>query len=200
MLFVARELIRRGLPVTHIAPNFGVEKGFDYRLADGFAGLKARVERIQRIAEESGYLLDFHSADDLSGEARRAIRSATEGKLHWKISPMLHFIFAEVIRDYYPEIFLQWWNDAFDYARVEAKNGSRLAAKCLSEHESLEKRAPSPSHEVFRQFFFAFPGRRDASGRFIHREMFYTLSEEFYREYQKRVTSHLCELANDLFK
>jgi hypothetical protein len=113
---------------------------------------------------------------------------------------MLHFIFAEAIRDYYPDIFLQWWNDAFDYARVEAEQGSPLAAQCLSEFQSLEKPFPSPSHEVFRQFFFAFPGRRDASGRFMHREMLYTLSNGFYSEYHKRVASHLCELAEDLLE
>ncbi|MGA2974430.1 MAG: tagaturonate epimerase family protein [Spirochaetia bacterium] len=199
VVFVARELARRGLPVTHIAPNFGVEKGFDYRLADGFPGLQARVESLYHIAEETGSLLDIHSADDLSRGARRAIRRATKGKLHYKISPHLHFIFAEAVRDYYPDIFLRWWTDAFDYARVEAENGSPLAAQCLSEYASLEKPSPSPSHEVFRQYFFAFPGRRDASGRFINREMFYTLAEGFYREYHTRVESHLCELAEDLF-
>jgi hypothetical protein len=199
VIFVARELTRRGLPVTHIAPNFGIEKGFDYRLADGFPGLQARVEPIQHIAEEMGYMLDFHSADDLSKNARRVIGSATGGRLHYKISPMLHFIFAEVIRDYYPDIFLRWWNDAFNYARVEAEKDSPLAAKCLSEYESLENPSPSASHEVFRQFFFAFPGRRDASGRFMNREMFYTLADGFYDEYHKRVASHLCELADDLF-
>jgi hypothetical protein len=199
VIFVARELTRRGLPVTHIAPNFGIEKGFDYRLADGFPGLQARVESIHHIAVEMGFLLDIHSADDLSKSARRALRRATGGKLHYKISPMLHFIFAEVIRDYYPDIFLRWWNDTFDYARVEAEQGSPLAAKCLSEYESLEKPSPSPMHEVFRQFFFAFPGRRDASGRFVNREMFYTLADGFYGEYHKRVASHLCELADDLF-
>jgi hypothetical protein len=199
VIFVARELTRRGLPVTHIAPNFGVEKGFDYRLADGFLGLQARVELIHPIAEEMGYLLDFHSADDLSKDARYAIRGATGGRLHYKISPVLHFIFAETIRDFYPNIFLQWWNDAFDYARAEAERGSPLAANCLSEFESLDKPFPSPSHEVFREFFFAFPGRRDGSGRFINRETFYTLSDRFYTEYCKRVTAHLCELAEDLF-
>ncbi|MGO9307898.1 MAG: tagaturonate epimerase family protein [Spirochaetia bacterium] len=199
VIFVARELNRRGLPVTHIAPNFGVEKGFDYRLPDGFAGLQARVEPIHHIAEETGYLLDFHSADDLSTRARRAIRDATGGRLHYKISPMLHFIFAEAIRDHYPDIFLRWWNDAFDYARVEAEKGSPLAAACLSAYASLAKPSPAPGHEVFRQFFFAYPGRRDASGRFVNREMFYTLSDGFYREYNARVASHLCELADDLF-
>jgi len=199
VIYVARELTRRGLPATHIAPNFGIEKGFDYRLADGFPGLQARVKPIHHIAEEMGCLLDFHSADDLSKNARRAIGRATGGRLHYKISPMLHFIFAEVIRDHYPDIFLRWWNDAFDYARAEADKGSPLAANCLSEYESLEKPSPAPSHEVFRQFFFAFPGRRDASGRFMNREMFYTLDNGFYQEYTKRVASHLCELADDLF-
>ena len=51
VVFVVRELARRGLPATHIAPNFGIEKGFDYRIADGLPGLRARVEAIFRIAE-----------------------------------------------------------------------------------------------------------------------------------------------------
>ena len=142
VIFVARELTRRGLPVTHIAPNFGIEKGFDYRLADGLPGLQARMEHIHHIAEEMGYMLDIHSADDLSEDSRRVIRRATGGRLHYKISPMLHFIFAEVIRDYYPDIFLRWWNDAFDYARGRGGEGLTACRPCLSEYESLENPVP----------------------------------------------------------
>jgi hypothetical protein len=199
VVFVTRELVRRGLPVTHLAPNFGIEKGFDYRLADGLAGFQARVESIHRIAEETGFLLDFHSADDLSGETRRVIGRATGRRMHFKISPVLHFLLAETVRDHAPELFLAWWNDALSYARAEAENGSVVAAGCLSAYQSSPDPSPSPAHEVFRQFFFAFPGRRDAAGRFVNREAFYALSAGTCTDYQERVAAHLCTLADDLF-
>ena len=199
-LFVAREIKRRGLPVTHLAPNFGVEKGFDYRLADGIAGLEKRVAAQYRIAEEMGYLLDIHSADDLSSATRRAIGRATEGRVHFKISPSLHMLFAETVRDSAPEVFALWWNDAVEYARAEAGRGSRFAADCLAAWESGPgDRSPSPSQEVFRHFFFAYPGRRDPDGRFINRQMLYELPAQLYRLYQERASALLCALSDDLF-
>ena len=194
--FVAREIRRRGLPVTHIAPNFGIEKGFDYRLTDGHAGVEARVGSHFRIAEKSGFLLDVHSADDLSGPTRRAIRRATGGRMHFKISPMLHFIFAETIADRHPELFRRWWDDARAYAAEEAQRGSAFAAACL---DATPEGEPSPRQEVFRHFFFAYPGRRDPSGRFINREALYTLPAETCADYQERIAAHLGMLAEDLF-
>jgi hypothetical protein len=197
--FVVRETRRRGLPVTHIAPNFGVEKSFDYRLADGLAALEARVATSHRIAEEAGLLVDIHSADDLTAPTRRVIGKATGGKVHYKVSPMLHFILAETVRDFRPDLFQRWWTDALQYARREAKQGSVVAAECCAAWDALANSAPAPSHEVFRQFFFAFPGRRDAEGHFVNRETFYTLSPELYSAYQDRVAAHLCSIAEDLF-
>ncbi len=132
LLFVAREVTRRGLPVTHLAPNFGVEKGFDYRLADGLGGLEKRVTAHQRIASELGFVLDVHSADDLSAATCKAIGRATGGKVHYKISPSLHLLFAQTVHDRAPEAFGPWWDDAVSYAREEARNGSRFAADCLA--------------------------------------------------------------------
>ena len=43
LIFVLLEAQRRGIPLTHVAPNFGVEKGTDYRGADGLAGFEARA-------------------------------------------------------------------------------------------------------------------------------------------------------------
>lgn len=200
VIFVAREIARRGLPVTHLAPNFGVEKGCDYRLADGLPGLGKRVSSLFRIAEELGFMLDVHSADDLSSATRRAIGRATGGSLHFKISPFLHFLFSETVKERSPEIFLRWWDDALDYARTEAEKGSPIARESLSDLQSSDDPSPSPGHEVFRQFFFAFLGRRDAAGHFVNREMFYGLSDELAAAYQRRVEAHLCQLAEELFE
>jgi hypothetical protein len=199
VIFVARELARRGLPVTHIAPNFGVEKGQDYRLADGYAGLQARIGPIFDIAEQSGLMLDFHSADDLTEPARRAIRAATGGRMHYKISPSLHAIFARTVFDHEPDLFLGWWKDALSYAETEAAGGSAVAARCLKALAAEPDRSPSPSHEVFREFFFAYPGRRDASGRFANRERMYSLPQSLYDDYRRRVDANLRMLAGDLF-
>ena len=130
LLFLLREIERRGLPVTHLAPNYGAEKGWDYRGTDGLGALGHRVATLQAIAGEFGVMLDFHSADDLSAPVRAVLQRATGGWLHYKISPMLQLLFAEVLQEHYPELFRRWWEDALGYARREAQAGSDFAAEC----------------------------------------------------------------------
>ena len=86
-----------------------------------------------------------------------------------------------------------------DYARAEAASGSRFASECISAWERSADRVPSVTHEVFRHFFFAWPGRRGEDGRFLHREMLYELPEELYRVYQSRAADLLCTIADDLY-
>lgn len=199
IVFVLREIQRRGLPVTHIAPNFGVEKGWDYRGADGLAGLEQRVGTMFEMAESFGVLLDFHSADDLTSATRQVFRRATGGRLHYKISPMLQLLFAEVLQAYHPDLFQRWWNDALAYARREAEAGSDFARDCLQAYAASEDQSPNRHHLVFHHFSFAFVGRRDANGHFLHRDEFYSLSPEFYRAYQQRVAEYIGHLADELF-
>lgn len=198
MVFVLREIQRRGLPVTHIAPNFGVEKGWDYRGVDGLAGLEQRVRTIFQIAEAFGVMVDFHSADDLTTATRRVFRQATGGKLHYKISPMLQLLFAEVLQVYHPDLFRRWWDDAMAYARREAETGSIFARECLQAYDTSEDQSPHRRHPVFHHYSFAFVGRRAASGQFLQREEFYSLSPEFYRAYRQRVTEYVGHLADEL--
>ncbi len=198
MVFVLREIQRRGLPVTHLAPNFGVEKGWDYRGPDGLAGLEQRVRTIFEIAEAFEVLVDFHSADDLTAPTRRVFRNATGGRLHYKISPSLQLLFAEVLQIYHPDLFRRWWDDALAYARREAEAGSVFARECLLAKAAGAEQHPHPNHPVFHHYSFAFVGRRDATGRFLHRAEFYSLSPEFYRAYQQRVAEFVGSLAEEL--
>jgi hypothetical protein len=199
LFFVLSEMQRRHLPVTHVAPNFGVEKGTDYRCSDGLAGLEKRVRSLLGIADDFGVMLDFHSGDDLSSATRRVIGRAGQGRFHFKISPVLQLLFAQVLSDFHPELFLRWWDDALAYARREAEAGSTFAAECVREYEADNKQTPSPRQSVFHHYSFAFVGRRNAQGQFLHREEFYNLSPAFYHEYQTRVARYLCGLAEDLF-
>ena len=186
------------MPVTHLAPNFGVEKSVDYRIADGLAGLEARVRQQHRIAESFGVMLDFHSGDDLSATTRRVIGRATDGRNHFKISPMPQILFAETLRDLEPELFRRWWDETMAYARREAAGGSAFAAECVREFEAVATQ-PSPSDIIFHNFGFAFVGQRDAAGQYVNREALYSLPQRLYDEYRKRITSYLCGLAQDLF-
>lgn len=199
VLFLLREVQRRGLAVSHIAPNFGVEKGWDYRCPDGLEGLERRVRSQFAIAEEFGVLLDIHSGDDLTEAPRRVFQRATGGRNHFKVSPMLQILYARVLQAYHPDLFLRWWEDALAYAQREAEAGSPFALECLRAYESSENRAPSPNHMVFHHYSFAFVGRRDAHGGFLHRHEFYTLSPAFYQAYTDTIASYLCTLAEELF-
>ncbi|MHC4584472.1 MAG: tagaturonate epimerase family protein [Planctomycetota bacterium] len=199
LMFLMLELKRRGVPITHIAPNFGVEKGSDYRGQDGLVALEKRIRGLYEIACEFGIMLDCHSGDDLKPATRRAIGRAAQGNIHFKISPFSQVIFAETMKDVKPERFRFWWDDTFDYARREAAAGSDFAAQCLDRYEAGDNRERSPDHAVFHYYSFATVGKRNQKGQFIHREKFYNLSTDFYREYQNRICSYLCEAAADVF-
>jgi hypothetical protein len=198
LLFIILELKRRRIPITHIAPNFGVEKGVDYRCPDGIEGLKNRIRDMSHIALEYELLLDCHSGDDLSQTTRRTIGRASNGNIHFKISPSLQIIFAEVLQNIHPETFKKWWDDTILYARTEAKSGSKIAIGCMRDYE--KKKNISPHHAVFHNYNFATIGKRDKNGRFIFRDMFYDLSPSFHKEYQDRVKRFLCTIAEDLFE
>ena len=199
LAFVLLEAERRGIPLTHVAPNFGVEKGVDYSCPDGLDGLEARIRTLVPIAQDCGVMIDFHSGDDLGPATRRTIRRATGGWQHFKISPSLQLLFADVLRDHHPALYRRWYEDAITYARREAEAGSSFAAECVRQVASGESAALSPYDTVFHNYSFAYVGQRDSHGKFENREMFYTLSPAFYREYQVRVAQHLQQLADDLF-
>ena len=196
--FLANEIRRRHIPVTHIAPNFGIEKELDYRGRDGLTGLEKRMCGLQDISRKSGIMLDCHSGDDLKPATRRAVGRATKGQIHFKVSPALQIIFAETVNDVVPERFCFWWNDTLDYAHREAEAGSDFAAECLRKYNAADDQQPSPEHAVFHYYNFASVGKRDERGQFIHREKFYDLPVEFYREYQNRICRYLCEVAADV--
>ena len=196
--FILAEIARRGIPVTHLAPNVGIEKGVDYRGADGVQGLERRIASLVEIADRYGILIDIHSADDLTAPSRLAVRRATKGRLHYKISPLPQTLFAEVVEQVHPDFFALWWNDAVQYAREQAVTGSPFAAACLAELETKASREPSHLDQVFHHFCFRFLGRRDANGQYLDRQRFYSLSGEFYRLYEDRLTALLEGLADDL--
>ena len=198
LAFVLLEAERRRIPLTHVAPNFGVEKGVDYACPDGLGGLETRIRTLLPIAEDRGIMVDFHSGDDLGLATRRAIQRASKGRHLFKISPSLQLLYADVLRDHHPDLYRRWHEDALAYARREAEAGSSFAADCIRQSEEGEA-AGSPRDAVFHHYSFAFVGRRDGAGRFENREEFYTLSPAFYSDYQDRIKRHLLQLADELF-
>ena len=198
LTFLADELNRRGVPMTHIAPNVGIVKGQDYDAAS-LVEFEQRLRRLHAIAADSGVMLDIHSGDDLSTAARQAIGRATGGRNHFKVSPSLQVIFAQVLWEFDRERFRLWWDDTLGYARREAAAGSEFAVRCLHEYESSGDPAPSPHHAVFHHYNFASVGRRDEHGQFVNRESFYNLPADFYRQYHHRIREFLCDVADDVF-
>jgi hypothetical protein len=198
MVFLLLEGERRGLEITHIAPNLGVEKGVDYRCPGGLTELEERLCRLQSAAEQFGVMIDCHSGDDLSADTRRVIGRATGGRIHFKVSPSLQVLFGKVLYDLHPELFDVWWKDALAYARREASGGSPIAEESLSQLGSGDGK-PGPEKEVFHHFNFATLGRRDESNRFITRDWFYELPDDVYQEYTRRLEKFLVEIAHDVF-
>lgn len=199
LMFLIREVQRRQLPITHIAPNFGVEKGTDYRCPGGLEELEARVRRQYRMASEYGLMLDCHSGDDLKSPTRKVFGRATDGNIHFKISPSLQTIFGETLCDLYPDLFQFWWDDTMTYAQEGAQGGAEVAIECIREYEKSENPQPSARTLLFDHFNFATVGKRDTNGQFIFREKFYDLPSDFYDEYTKRIEQLLREVAEDVF-
>jgi len=197
LLFLVRELRRRGVPITHIAPNVGVVKGQDY--TQDLAEFERHIGGLHNIAGEHGVMLDIHSGDDLHSAVRQAIGRATRGRNHFKVSPSLQVIFGEVLHEVSPERFRLWWDDTLVYARREASAGSAFAAQCLREFQSSDDPNPSPHHAMFHHYNFASVGRRDANGQFANREKFYDLPPEFYRRHHERIRVFLRDVAADVF-
>ena len=196
--FVLEEMKRRGVRLTHIAPNLGVEKHVDYRYRDGLEGLETRTRALHCLARDHGMVIDVHSGDDLSQGTRRALKKATGGALHFKISPYPQTLFADVLYDFDQQVFRLWWNDTREFAAENAQEGSRVAADALKQYDSEAGAAPHPRYALFRLFCYATVGKRDSRGNFLYREKFYSLSAEFYAEYTRRVKEYLCMLAGDL--
>jgi hypothetical protein len=199
LIFLALEMRRRQIPLTHIAPNLGIEKGLDYRGSDGLSGLEQRIHAVYDICCDFGLMLDCHSGDDLASATRQVVGHATQGHGHFKVSPSLQVVFAETLKSIEPQRFQFWWDDTLDYARREAAAGSDFAAACIRQYEGGGDLDPSPHHSVFHYYNFASVGRRDENGQFVHRERFYDLSADFYREYHRRVCQYLREVARDVF-
>ncbi|MBD3309271.1 hypothetical protein GF339_22915 [candidate division KSB3 bacterium] len=199
LMFLLLEIQRRQLPITHIAPNFGVEKGVDYRCPEGLEELEPRVRRQYHMASEYGLMLDCHSGDDLKSPTRQVFGRATDGNIHFKVSPSLQVVFGETLNDLFPEHFQFWWDDTLAYARREAEAGASVAAECIQEYQNSPNPVPSARTALFEHFNFATVGKRDANGQFCFREKFYDLPAEFYQEYTRRIERLLTEVAHDVF-
>jgi hypothetical protein len=197
VVFLAAELERRHLPVTHLAPNFGVEKSTDYRCPDGLPELEQRVRIISEIASQYNLMLDCHSGDDLKKETRRVFGRATRGRINFKISPMLQTIFSEVLFDIHRDIFLEWWKDVYEFVQGEAEKGSSFAKESIEELKADP--TPHPSKKLFYYYNFVSLGRRNAENRFILRDRLYDVSEEFKRVYGQRLEDWFLEIAEDLY-
>jgi hypothetical protein len=197
--FILAEMRRRGLPLTHLAPNLGVEKHLDYRHPGGIEGLVERTRTLQAWAQEQGVVIDCHSGDDLSEGARRALNLATAGLLHFKISPCLQSLFGEVLFDFDRNLFAFWWDDTLEFARENARQGSRLAAECIEELDPGSGVNLDPKSRLFRLYSYATVGKRDERGSFVYRDRFYSLPQGFYVEYTRRMKDFLRLLAADLF-
>lgn len=199
LLFLMEEIKRRKMGITHIAPNFGVEKCTDYRSYDGLDMLSQRVKTQVNMANEYGFMLDCHSGDDLSKNTRKALGKASKGRLHFKISPSLQQLYSRVLSEVDPEKFEFWWNETLRYTKECAGNGSSFAVNALKRYDIYEDKKPSPDHFFFQEYNFAIMGMREPDGQFKYRDMFYDVSDYFKTEMTQRLDVFLCNIADDIF-
>lgn len=198
LLFLLLEVKRREINLTHIAPNFGVEKGVDYRMKSGRDYLYELIRSLKRISDDFGIILDVHSGDNLSTETKRKINEASGGDIHYKISPITQEIFAETLFKTSYEDFLFWWKEAFEYAKKQAEDGSEFARKCLREYEGNANK-PSPADPVFHYYHYPPVGECKKDGNLYLREYLYSLGDEVYQEYDRSFNEYLISTAEAIF-
>ncbi|MHA1692825.1 MAG: tagaturonate epimerase family protein, partial [Candidatus Heimdallarchaeaceae archaeon] len=198
LFFLLNEIKRREINLTHIAPNFGVEKGVDYRMKSGRDYLYELIKSLHRISSEFGIMLDVHSGDNLSSETRQTINKASGGKIHYKISPITQEIFAQTLFETDHEKFLFWWEEALRYAEIQAEKGSDFAVKCLKEINTSKKK-PTPEDAVFHYYHYPPVGENVKDGNPYLREYLYSLDAEFSDAYSRKLTVYLDSISNDLF-
>jgi len=199
LLFLMEEIKRRKLAITHLAPNFGVEKCTDYRCPDGLEMLERRVATQVNMAGKYGFMLDCHSGDDLSKTTRRIFGSASRGMINFKVSPSLQQLYGKVLADIHPEIFSDWYKQTYEYTKKCAETGSSFAINALKYNQIYESKTPSPDHFFFLEYSFAIVGMRDEKGQFINRAKFYDVSDFFQNELNSRIDSFIYEIADDIF-
>ncbi len=203
VIFVLRELQNRGVRVTHVAPNFGVEKGHDYSLPDGRIGLEQRSGRMAAIARQFEVTLDYHSGDDLARETRQGIARGTGGILDYKISPILQTLYAQVLADLEPKRFRWWWDLTRKWTEQEAGRGEKTAEKYLkelAEREASEgtRFQPHVEDHFFWNYCFAVVGAKDKDGQWLYREQFYEVPTAVEQEIRKRTRDYNVQLAQDV--
>lgn len=201
--YVLKSLTDRGVRVHFIAPNVGFEKRLDYRRSDGLDALDQRVRVLSQQADHFGAVLDFHSGSDKSRQTYRTISRACEGRLKLKVSGKLQLILSEVLADLNPEFFNFWWDWTLETAENEAQQGSEVAAEYVQIVRSRMQAegsgfTRSPADRFFTDFSFAMVGAKDADGRFLYRDQFYSFSPEVQSEYESRTKSYVLQLADDL--
>ena len=59
-----------------------------------------RTRALHRLAQKEGVVIDCHSGDDLFEATRQALKRATGGMIHFKISPYVQTQFADVLYDF----------------------------------------------------------------------------------------------------
>ena len=183
--FVLLELQRRRVPLTHVAPNLGIQKGVDYRGPDGLPGLEARNRALSRLAADLGVLLDVHSGDDLSAEhPPRPPPGDRRAAAFQDLAPAPVVVCGSPGR-LSPRPFPALVGTS--PGRLCPPRSRRRVGLCRPA-AWLRRSKPTAcrwrNDSVFHHFSFPFVGQRDAAGRFMRREEFYLLSPAFYAAYQ----------------
>ena len=197
LVFVLLEAQRRGIPLTHVAPNFGVEKGIDYRCPDGLPGLEARspiaVPHCRELRGDARLPFGRRSERGTPGRPSGGPPGATTTS---RSHPMLQLLFGEVLADHHPDLFRRWWEDAVAYATARGRSGSGVCGGVSARSDLGRPRRRTTRSSTIS--VLPTSGGRDAQGQFLYREEFYSLSPAFYRAYQDRLVQYLTGLAADL--
>ena len=180
LIYVLIELQRLGLKLSHVAPNFGVEKGVDYRLGDGLPGLKERVSEMAAIAEAFGAILGLplrrrsialDATSHCRGNGRQAaFQSLTAVADHFTRKPCTTAAMA---------CSRNGGRGLWSTRGRRPSPATRWRPATLVKLTSAEPWRPAnfrplPSDKFFRNYAFAAVGKRDSGGSFTYRDRFYS--------------------------
>jgi len=168
-------LNREGIHPQYIAPHLGITKGQDLQ---GGPEMRARLRELLAVAEEAGIMLDVHSGDDLSRSSRQMLGSVSQGRIAFKIAPILQSLLAKAMVKAEDPAFLAWWK--------------RTAVEAKRRGEHLPEGPIDPDHPTFRHWGFACFSHQPTRG------VIYSIGDRTREVYDALVRQLLNDLIEDL--
>ncbi|MBN1534334.1 MAG: tagaturonate epimerase family protein [Spirochaetes bacterium] len=196
-LFIARELARRGIAVTSLAPRFFGEfqKGIDYR--GDLPRFQREMEIHAAIADGLGYRISVHSGSD-KFSVFPSIGRLTTGRFHLKTAGTSWLEALRVIAAEDPPLYrrlhrhaLARFGEARRYYHVSADPARIRPLEETKDRDLTGYLEDDDARQVLHIAYGVILSERDGGGRPLFREVFYGTMRRLDGAYREGLRRHI---------